>query len=151
MQKLIEVEEAKAIMTEGIDWSVLKWLREKRNVRKMADRANAALDATILKLKAGWDRNLQVAYEQLGTSNAKGENSRFSPELIAQAKKLKRAQDDATRARDDAENTFDEAEKRLSTTMAREGARKAIHSWELHEHMIKLAEGAAHLADIKSR
>ncbi len=82
MQKLIEVEEAKAIMTEGIDWSVLKWLREKKTVRKMADRANATLDATILKLKAGWDKNLQAAYEQLGATNSKGENFKISPELL---------------------------------------------------------------------
>ena len=150
MPKLIEVEEAKAIMTEGIDWSVLKWLREKKTVRKMADRANAALDATILKLKAGWDKNLQAAYEQLGAANSKGENSKISPELLAQAKKLKRAQDDATQARDDAENTFDEAENRLSTTMAREGARKAIHSWELHEHLIRLSEAAAQPAKVKA-
>jgi hypothetical protein len=142
MQKLIEVEEAKAIMTEGIDWSVLKWLREKKTVRKMADRANATLDATILNLKAGWDKNLQAAYGRLGAANCKSENSKFSPELLAQAKKLKHAQDEATKARDDAENTFDEAEKKLSTTMAREGARKAIRSWELHEQLIRLSEAA---------
>jgi hypothetical protein len=143
MQKIIEVDEAKAIMTEGIDWSVLKWLREKKTVRKMADRANAALDATILKIKTNWDKDLQFAFDQLGTPAGKAETSKFAPELLAQAKKLRHAADDAKRARDDAENTFDEAEKRLSTTMAREGARKAIRSWELHEHMIRLSEAAA--------
>jgi hypothetical protein len=150
MQQRIEVEEAKAIMTEGIDWSVLKWLREKKTVRKMADRANATLDASILKLKAGWDKNLQSAYEQLCAPSAKGEMSKVPPELLVQAKKLKRAEDEARQARDDAENTFDEAEKRLSTTMAREGARKAIRSWELHEHLIRLSEAAAQPAKAKA-
>jgi hypothetical protein len=143
MQKLIEVEEAKAVMIEAIDWSVLKWLREKKTVRKMADRANAALDATILNLKAAWDKNLLAAYEQLGANAAKVENSKVTSELHAQAKKMKRAEDEARQARDDAENTFDEAEKQLSTTMAREGCRKAIRSWELHEHVIRLSEAAA--------
>jgi hypothetical protein len=140
MRKLFEVEEAKAIMTGGIDWSVLKWLREKKTVRKMADRANAVLDATILELKNAWDKPLQIAYEDL--SIGKDKNPKSSPELLAEAKKLKRAADEARQARDDAENTFDEAEKRLSTTMAREGARKAIRSWELHEHLIRLSEAA---------
>jgi hypothetical protein len=40
----------------------------------------------------------------------------------------------------DAEATFDLAEKQLSTSMAREGCRKAIHSWELHEKAIRKAE-----------
>jgi hypothetical protein len=31
----------------------------------------------------------------------------------------------------------------LSTSMAREGCRKAIRSWEAHEHVIKLAESHA--------
>jgi hypothetical protein len=43
----------------------------------------------------------------------------------------------------DAESTFDEAEKQLSTALAREGCRKAIHSWELFEKAIHLSEGAA--------
>src|SRR4051812_29062368 len=143
MQKLIEVEEAKLVMIEAINWSVMKWLREKKHVRKMADRANATLDKTIGDLKSGWEKDLQVAYEQLGSHGGKAEASNISAELLAQATKLKHAADEARRARDDAENTFDEAEKQLSTTMAREGCRKAIRSWELHEHMIKLSEAAA--------
>lgn len=30
MQKLIPVEEAKALMTEAIEWSVWRWLLEKK-------------------------------------------------------------------------------------------------------------------------
>jgi len=40
----------------------------------------------------------------------------------------------------DAEATFDEAEKQLSTRLAREGCRKAIESWDLHEKAIRKAE-----------
>jgi hypothetical protein len=47
---------------------------------------------------------------------------------------------EAYQARMDAETTFDLAEKQLSTSLAREGCRKAIHSWELHEKAIRKAE-----------
>lgn len=146
MQKLIEVEEAKTLMNEAINWSVMKWLREKKRVRKAADVANAALDSTIVRLKAEWETELKAAYEQL--ASAKG--NKTSADLLAQAKKLKLAEDEARTARDDAENTFDEAEKQLSTTMAREGCRKAIRSWELHEHVIRLSEAAAQPAKARS-
>ncbi len=36
--------------------------------------------------------------------------------------------------------TFDEAEKQLSTSLAREGCRKAIQSWDLHEAAIHKAK-----------
>ena len=138
MQKIKQVEEAKAIMIEAIDWSVMKWLREKKRVRKAADDANAALDSTIAKLKGGWDKEFRSAYDQLSAKDPKA-----PADLLAQAKKVKHAEDEARKARDDAENTFDTAEKHLSTTMAREGCKKAIHSWEVHEHVIRLAEAAA--------
>jgi len=138
MQKIKEVEEAKAIMVEAIDWSVMKWLREKKRVRKAADVANAALDSTIAKLKSGWDKEFRSAYDQLSAKDPK-----VPADLLAQAKKVKHAEIDAKKARDDAENTFDTAEKHLSTTMAREGCKKAIHSWEVHEHVIRLAESVA--------
>jgi hypothetical protein len=48
--------------------------------------------------------------------------------------------DEAYRARMDAEKTFDDAEKQLSTSLAREGCRKAIFSWDLHEKAIRKAE-----------
>jgi hypothetical protein len=136
MQKIKEVEDAKAIMIEAINWSVMKWLREKKRVRKAADIANAALDSTIAKLKVGWDKEFRAAYDQEKANGLKG-----SPELIAQARKVKQAEEEARKARDDAEKTFDDAEKQLSTTMAREGCKKAIHSWEVHEHVIRLLDG----------
>ena len=63
-----------------------------------------------------------------------------SPDAIAIAKKLKESDDEAYRARMDAEETFDKAEKQLSTSLAREGCRKAIHSWDLHEKAIGKAQ-----------
>lgn len=49
----------------------------------------------------------------------------------------------AERARLDAEETFDQAEKQMSVSMARDGCKKAIHSWELREKAIRKAEALA--------
>jgi len=118
MDKLPEVETAKALMTEAVAWSVMKWLREKKRVRKTADQANAALDQLHQAVKDRWPDGVRAAY----------------------AKKVKEADDEAQRAHLDAEATFDEAEKQLSTRLAREGCRKAIESWDLHEKAIRKAE-----------
>jgi hypothetical protein len=139
MVKVSEVEEAKAVMIEAIDWSVMKWLREKKRVRHMADRANAALDTKIAELKNAWGSKLKAAYQS--GSNAKEDSIRQS-DVLALVKKVKQAEAEAKAAREDAEKTFDDAEKNLSTSMAREGCRKAIHSWEVHEHVIRLADQA---------
>ncbi len=120
MEKFAEVEAAKAVMNEAIDWSVLKWLREKKRVRKMADVANARLDQRLKDLSSHGDGAEEAAIH-----------------------KLQQAGEQARRARMDAEATFDEAEKQLSTALAREGCRKAIHSWELYERAIHLSEDAA--------
>lgn len=52
MRKLSVVEDARAIMTAGIQWSVLKWMMEKKRVRETADEARAALDELEKKVKA---------------------------------------------------------------------------------------------------
>lgn len=138
MRKLPEVEEAKALMTEAVEWSVMKWLREKKRVRKTADCANEALDQLVKETKLLWPENLRTAYDALAQKTRGGKQPQ--PEIPNEVKQVKKADDDAFRARMDAENTFDEAERQLSTSMAREGCRKAIHSWELHEKAIRLAE-----------
>src|SRR5215469_9242438 len=66
MGKLPEVEEAKALMTEAAGWSVMKWLREKKRVRKVADKANAALDELDRKVKAGWSWEVASVYKDIG-------------------------------------------------------------------------------------
>jgi phosphatidate phosphatase PAH1 len=151
MLKLREVEAAKMLMSEAVNWSVMRWLAEKKRVRKAADLANDALDALDRELKAGWSVELQAAYDELSSvstnkpgdqhqGNGKKLNSDSGIKILA--KQLKQADDEAYRARMDAEDTFDRAEKRLSTSMAREGSRKAITSWVLHEKAIVLSEAA---------
>ena len=149
MEKIPAVETAKALMTEAVAWSVMKWLREKKAVRKVADQANAALDQCNLAVKNCWPENVRAAYETLVKQGAQTNNGRRqqqpnSPatdlEIIINSKRIKEADDQAYRARMDAEETFDDAEKQLSTVLAREGCRKAIHSWELHERAIQKAE-----------
>jgi hypothetical protein len=90
MRKLPVVEDARAIMKEGTEWGVWKWLVEKKRVRE------------------------------------------------------KEADDDAYNAHEDAEDIFAEAEKRMSTSGAREGARKALEAYDLHEAAIRKAEALAH-------
>ena len=138
MRKLPEVEEARALMTEAMEWSVMKWLKEKKRVRKTADRANDALDQLSEETKLLWPDELRAAYTALA-QNAKPAKQPDA-EIPNAVKQVKRADDESFRAHMDAESTFDEAERQLSTSMAREGCRKAIYSWELHEKAIRLAE-----------
>ena len=148
MKKLLEVETARALMTEAMTWSVMKWLREKKRVRKTADQANAALDHLSDKLRQDWPEPLRTAYESLvasvgGTAahlQANPPQTAISRDAALLAKKLKDCDEEAYRARMDAEDTFDKAEKQLSTRLAREGCQKAILSWDLHEKAIRKAE-----------
>jgi hypothetical protein len=126
------VEEAKALMTEARDWSVWHWLMEKRRVRAAADRATNALGEMERKIKAEWSDELRKAATN-------GRLRDVDPELKLALEDLKRAEK-AEASRVDAEATFDEAERRLSASLAREGAGKAIASWELREKAIRKAE-----------
>ncbi len=128
-------------MREAIEWSVVKWLKEKKRVRRAADKANEALDLLEDEVKSSWSAALKTAYAELTTPSPAGdpqsdEQARFV------AKAVKKADDSARRAHLDAEDTFDQAERELSTRLAREGCGKAIASWELHEHAIRKAEAA---------
>ncbi len=156
MQKLVEVEEAKTLMTEAKDWGLWRWLWEKGRVRTTADRAVDALDALEKKVKASWSEDQRKAYRELEAlagvnGNAKGkrlyerakdEAKDIDPEIKHAVERVKEADDAAYDARMEAEETFDEAERRLSTDMARQGAQKAIDSWELREKAIRRAEAA---------
>ena len=51
MKKLPAVEEARAIMKEGMEWGVWKWLMEKKRVRQIADDARTALDELEIQVK----------------------------------------------------------------------------------------------------
>jgi hypothetical protein len=152
MKTLAEVTEATALMNEAVDWSVMKWLTEKKRVRKTADRANDALWAMQKEVKARWNADLRIAYDELGkeddgsaSKSAKPSDAKAlatSAELRLLARHIKDADDEAWRAHMDAEATFEKAEKILSTSMAREGCRKAIHSWELYAKAILASEAA---------
>lgn len=149
MEKISEVEAARALMNEAMAWSVMKWLREKKRVRKAADQANAALDQLNQAVKERWTDGLRAAYQALvaqpaGAAATRSQEEQPAPSIDPEAgliaKKIKDADDEAYRARMDAEDIFDQAEKQLSTSLAREGCRKAIHSWDLHEKAIRKAE-----------
>jgi hypothetical protein len=133
MKKLIEVDQARALMTEAIDWSVMKWLSEKKRVRRAADKANAVLDSVEKQAQGAWSEELKAAYSNSGVA---------APETRQLAKKLKEAHDAAINLRMEAEETFDKAERRLSTALARDGCHQAIKGWELHLEAIRRAEAA---------
>lgn len=149
MEKLLEVETARALMTEAMTWSVMRWLREKKRVRKTADQANAALDQLSEAMRKAWPDRIKTPYEALAARAARPAAAHqqqrpplpvSSQEATLIAKKLKESDDEAYRARMDAEETFDKAEKQFSTSLAREGCLKAIHCWDLHEKAIRKAE-----------
>ena len=149
MRKLEAVEDARAIMTKGLDWGVFKWLMEKPKVRKIADRATEALNDAEDKVKATWSDDLKRAYNHLATqAAAKGkkaskDNGQFDPDLLETARKVFEADEETETMRLDAEDTFAEGERKLSVAMAREGAQKALATYDLHEKAIRKAEAAA--------
>jgi hypothetical protein len=157
MKKLEAVEDARAIMTQGLDWGVWKWLLEKPKVRKIADRATDALNDAEDKVKATWSDELKKAYNYLVTkqdqdgdagkgkrgAKAKEDEGTFDPEILAIAKRVLEADEETETMRLDAEDTFDEGERKLSVSMARDGARKALATYDLHEKAIRKAEAAA--------
>jgi hypothetical protein len=156
MQELPAVGEARALFTEGKDWSVVRWLAEKRRARALADRATAALDAFERQVKARWSEELKNAYAEL-TAPAAEDDDPFAtaereflrqhaqtiPENVrALAKRVKQADDEAYRARMTAEETFAQAERRLSVALSKRGAEQAIQSYDLHYKAIDEAEAA---------
>jgi hypothetical protein len=154
MRKLEAVEEARSIMTQGTEWGVFKWLMEKHKVRIIADKATEALNNAEDKVKATWSDELKRAYNYLATQNGSAGNEKrgakskaaakpADPEMLAIAQRVLEADEEAERMRLDAEDTFAESERRMSTAMAREGAGKALATYDLHEKAIRKAEAAA--------
>src|ERR1700759_3386035 len=153
MKKLPAVEQARAIMTEGTEWGVWKWLGEKKRVRAIADEARSALDEVEMKVKLTWSDDLKLVYNQLVTENGSQKKGRKSgkttkaaephksdPKTVAAALAVKEADDIAYHAHEEAEEVFADAEKKMSTSLAREGARKALDAYDLHEAAIRKAE-----------
>ena len=156
MRKLPEVEEAKSLMKEAMDWSVFKWLFEKSRVRETADQANAALDKLNRSVKARWSSEIKAAYKELALkathSDRHQSGERASPAndwIRLFAEQVKQADEAAHHARMTAENTFDRAEREMNTDLAREGCKQAIYSWVLHEKAIRIAESVLESAKTK--
>jgi|SRR5215472_8322729 hypothetical protein len=155
MKKLSAVEQARHIMTEGIEWGVWKWLMEKKRVREVADEARAALDDCEMKVKLTWSDEYKLAYNQFVTENGNGKRPRkhgkgngqavkiTDPKILSAVKRIAEADDQAYNAHEDAEDVFADAERKMSTSMAREGARKALEAYDLHEAAIRKAESLA--------
>ena len=148
-------------MTEAMDWSLWTWLLEKRRVRQIADRATDALDDADRKVKETWSDGLKRAYAELveherARKGTRQRNRVPQPAVVigdsavrSLARQLKEADDTAERARLAAERTFDEAERKLSTSRAREGARKALKTYDLREIAIRMSEAVA--AELQDR
>jgi len=69
LRKVPEVEEARAVMTEAMAWSVFTWLLRKSEVRATADRANAAVDRLKRATRSRWSSEIRLAYKE---TEAKG-------------------------------------------------------------------------------
>jgi hypothetical protein len=153
MKKLEAVETSRAIMTQGLEWGVFKWLMEKPKVRKIADRATDALSEAEDKVKATWSEELKLAYNYLVEQDGEADNGKRSaktkdakaidPEVLAVAQRIFEADEETETMRLDAEDTFAEGERKLSVSLARDGARKALATYDLHEKAIRKAEAAA--------
>jgi hypothetical protein len=157
MQKITEVEEARALMNVAKDWSVWHWLLEKKRVRIIADKAVDAFGEVEKKVKATWDEDMKKAYHELEAQaafnsnprakqryeKAKDEAKNVDAKIRIAVQRVKEADDEAYKARMDAEDTFAEAERRLSASMSRQGAEKALESYDLREKAIRRAEALA--------
>ncbi len=129
---------------------MFRWLAEKRRVRQIADLATAALDEATEKAMAHWSDELKQAYEDLVEKDKKGgrvkkspKGNSISPEMKALAAEVKAALDEKEEVRLDAEAIFDDAERRMSTQGARNGAARALDTYDLHENAIRKVEAAA--------
>ena len=67
------------------------------------------------------------------------------PKIKETVKRLKEAEEEADRVHQEAEDIFAEADRRLSTTMACEGAQRAIEAWEMREKVIRKLEVAGRI------
>jgi len=149
MKKIPAVEEAKALMTEAQEWGVWRWLTEKRKVRLAADACNDALSRAEKKAIEAWPDHMREAYAELEaveSGKKKSASKKIAAETLDIVRKIKNALDEAERVRLDAEDIFDRADRALSTSMAKDGTRRAIEAWELREKAIRKAEstGKAH-------
>jgi maltose-binding protein MalE len=139
MHKLVPVEEAKTLFNEAKDWSVWRWLIEKKRARTTADAAWEALEACDEKVRAGWNEEWRQAYGHPKSRRY----AALDDEVKAALERLYEDDEEAKQAHDAAEAQFDEADRRMSSSMACEGAQMAIDAWEMREKAIRKAEALA--------
>ncbi len=160
MKRLAEVQEARDLMHEAMEWSAFKWFFEKTTVRETADQAKAALDRLERAVKGRWTDEAKAAYKSLTATAGKAAPERqkvqqqsqsLDPRILVLVAKVVDADSAAESAGMDAANTFDEAEKRWGISLARDGCKKAIHAWALREKAIRKAEGVADRLHSKSQ
>jgi hypothetical protein len=156
MEKLSAVEEARVLFTEAKDWSILKWLTEKKRVRRMADTGTAALDKRERDIKSQWTDDLRTAYAVVSPPSEDADDPYAAAEyefvkqqaegipesLKAIARRVWEADLIATDARNRAESTFDEAERKMSASIARRGAEEAIAAYDVRYKAIEEAIAA---------
>jgi hypothetical protein len=136
MHELVPVEDAKTLFNEARDWSVWRWLTEKKHARTTADAAWEALETCEEKVKAAWAEEWQQAYGHPKSRR----HAALEPEVRAALERLYEEDKEARQAHDAAEAQFDEADRRMSTSMACTGAQMAIDAWEMREKFIRKAE-----------
>lgn len=160
MRRLEEVQKAKNLMHEAIEWSTFKWLFKTSTVRETADQAKAALDRLERSVKARWTDEAKATYKSLTAKAGKSARERqkdqqqpqtVDPQLLVLIAKVVDADSAAESAGLDAASTFDKAERQSSIILAREGCNKAIHAWALREKAIRKAEGVAEWLRSESR
>jgi len=139
MQKLTPVEDAKTLFNEARDWSMWRWLIEKKRARSAADAAWEALEECEEKVRAGWPEEWRQAY---GHPKSRSQAA-LDPEVKAALERLHQDDEAALQARDAAEAQFDEADRRMSTSMACQGAQMAVDAWKMRESFIRKAEALA--------
>jgi hypothetical protein len=139
MHKLPPVEEAKTLFNEAKDWSVWRWLIEKKRARTTADAAWEALEACEEKVRAGWNEEWRQAYGHPKSRRY----AALDDEVKTALERLYEDDEEAKQAHDAAEAQFDEADRRMSSSMACEGAQMAIDAWEMREKVIRKAEALA--------
>ena len=159
MHKLVPVEDARALMTEAQRWSVWRWLTEKKKVRAIADKATAALNQENENVKCSWSDDVNRAYNEViaeaslngdpttkrAYEKAKKEAMGIDAKVKTAARRAKEADDAGYHATMEAEDMFAEAERRMSASMARDAAQKALESYDLREAAIRKSEAAARL------
>src|SRR5579863_5937168 len=102
MHKLAPVEDAKTLFHQAKDWSVWRWLMEKKTVRRTADAAWEALEACEEKVRAGWSADWQAVYRDL-SENGKTRSRRLDPQVKEALAMLHETDLEARQARDAAE------------------------------------------------